>query len=187
MQDMKRWLLLAATATALFGAPKFTLTDTNGATHTEKEWWKASGVVLYFITTDCPVSNGYVPEMNRIAQDYASRGVRFYGVIADSDTPFADIQKHAREFAYDFPVLIDPYQIFVKFTSADVTPEAAVLGPQGEIKYLGRIDNQVESFGKRRAQATQHELRDALDAVLVGKRPAKASAPPVGCSINRVK
>jgi peroxiredoxin len=187
MQDMKQWILLAATATALFAAPKFTLTDTNGGTHTEKEWWKASGVVLYFITTDCPVSNGYVPEMNRIAEDYSSRGVRFYGVIADTDTSFADVQKHAREFAYTFPVLMDPHQILVKFTNADVTPEAAVLEPQGEIKYLGRIDNQVESFGKHRPYATQHELREALNAVLAGKQPAKASAPPVGCSINRVK
>jgi hypothetical protein len=183
---MKRWILLAVTGAALFGAPKFTLNDSNGATHTEKEWWKASGIVLYFITTDCPVSNGYVPEMNRIAEDYTSRGMRFYGVIADTGTSFSDVQKHVREFAYTFPVLIDSHQVFVKLTNADVTPEAAVLTAQGEIKYLGRIDNQVESFGKRRAQATQHELRDALDAVLVGKRPAKASASPVGCSINRV-
>ena len=187
MLDMKRWILLAATATALFAAPKFTLTDASGATHTEKEWWKASGVVLYFITTDCPVSNGYVPEMNRIAKDYESRGVRFYGVIADTSTPLADVQKHAREFGYTFPILIDAHQTLVKYTNADVTPEAAALTSQGDLKYLGRIDNQVESFGKHRPYATQHELRDALDAVLAGKQPASASAPPVGCTINRVK
>lgn len=186
MANMKWWILPAAAA-ILSGAPKFTLSDTNGATHTEKEWWKASGVVLYFITTDCPVSNGYVPEMNRIAKDYESRGVRFYGVIADTETSLDDVRKHAREFAYTFPILIDPHQILVKYTAADVTPEAAALTPQGDLKYLGRIDNQVESFGKHRPNATQHELRDALDAVLTGKQPSKAAAPPVGCSINRVK
>jgi peroxiredoxin len=187
MQDMKRWILVAAAATGLSGAPKFTLTDTSGATHTDKEWSSSSGVVLYFITTDCPVSNGYVPEMNRIAKDYESRGIRFYGVIADTDTPLDDVRKHTRDFAYNFPVLIDPHQTLVKLTNADVTPEAAALTPKGELKYLGRIDNQVESFGKHRPNATQHDLRDALDAVLAGKEPAKASGSPVGCSINRVK
>ncbi|MBV8843001.1 MAG: redoxin domain-containing protein [Bryobacterales bacterium] len=184
---MTRWILLAATATALFGAPKFSLTDASGAMHTDAEWKKSSGVVLYFITTDCPVSNGYVPEMNRIAKDYESRGVKFYGVIADTETPLADVRKHAQEFGYTFPILLDPHQVLVKFTNADVTPEAAAVTPQGELKYLGRIDNQVESLSKHRAYATQHDLRDALEAVLAGKPPAKAGGPPVGCYINRVK
>ena len=140
-----RWVLLAATASALLAGPKFTLTDTSGATHTEAEWKKSSGVVLYFITTDCPVSNGYVPEMNRIAKDYAQRGLKFYGVIADTDTPLADVRKHAQDFSYTFPILIDPHQVLIKFSNADVTPEAAALTPQGELKYLGRIDNQVHA------------------------------------------
>ena len=186
---MKRWILLTGLAAALSAAnlPRFSLTDTAGAAHTDAEWQKGSGVVLYFITTDCPVSNGYVPEMNRIAKDYEARGVRFYGVIADTDTPLEDVRKHAREFAYTFPVLLDPHQTLVKLTNAEITPEAAVLTPQADLRYLGRIDNRVESFGTQRPQATQHELRDALDAVLAGKWPAKATAPAVGCSINRVK
>jgi len=186
---MKSWILSVALASALSAAnlPRFALTDTAGAAHTDAEWLKSSGVVLYFITTDCPVSNGYVPEMNRIAKDYEARGVRFYGVIADTETPLEDVRKHAREFAYTFPVLLDPNQTLVKLTNAEITPEAAVLTPRADLQYLGRIDNRVESFGKQRPQATQHELRDALDAVLAGKRPVKATAPAVGCSINRVK
>jgi peroxiredoxin len=183
---MKRLIPLGVLATALFGVPKFALTDTSGAVHTEKEWSSGSGVVIYFITTDCPVSNGYVPEMNRIANDYESRGFRFYGVIADTDTSIEELRKHAHEFAYTFPVLIDPHQVLIKLANADVTPEAAALTPKGDLKYLGRIDNQVESFGKHRASATLHDLRNALDAVLAGKMPVNASGPPVGCTINRV-
>jgi peroxiredoxin len=185
---MQRWIPFAffAALVSAAPAPRFSLKDANGGLHTEAEWRGASAVVLYFITTDCPISNGYVPEMNRIAKDYESRGVRFYGVIADTDTSLADVRKHVKEFAYTFPVLIDPRQDLVKFTNADTTPEAALIAPGGELKYLGRIDNQVESFGTHRPQATQHELREALDAALAGKKVVKASAPPVGCSINRV-
>ena len=184
---MKYWMPFLLLASVLSGAslPRFSLADTAGATHTDSEWSKAP-VVLYFLTTDCPISNGYVPEMNRIAQDYQARGVKFFGVIADTDTPPEDVRKHVREFGYAFPVLIDPGQVLVRFTDATTTPEAALIAPQGNLKYLGRIDNQYESFGKRRPQATQHDLRDALDAVLAGKSVAKASAPALGCSINRV-
>jgi len=185
---MKYWMpfLLLVGPLSSASLPRFSLADTAGAAHTDSEWGKAPAVVLYFLTTDCPISNGYVPEMNHIAQDYQARGVRFYGVIADTDTPPEEVRKHVRDFGYTFPILIDPHQVLVKFTDATTTPEAALIATQGNLKYLGRIDNQYESFGKRRPQATQHDLRDALDAVLAGRSVAKASAPALGCSINRV-
>ncbi len=165
--------------------PHFSLADTAGGTHTGAEW-KGSNVVLFFLTTDCPISNGYVPEMNRIAKEYASRGVRAYGVMTDTSVPLADLRKHVKDYAFIFPVLIDPTQILVKYSSADTNPESVVISPRAGIVYLGRIDNKVENFGQQRQQATQHELRDALDAELSGKPVAKAFAQPIGCSIIRV-
>jgi peroxiredoxin len=182
-------LLLSAVAwaqdSALKAPPRFSLADTSGATHTDAEW-KGSDVVLFFLTTDCPISNGYVPEMNRIAKEYASRGVRTYGVMTDTSVPLADLRKHVKDFAYAFPVLIDPTQILVKYTNVDTNPESVVITPRAGIVYLGRIDNKVENFGQQRQQPTQRELRDALDAALTGKPVAKTFAQPVGCSIIRV-
>lgn len=165
--------------------PRFSLQDTTGATHTDAEW-KGANVVLFFLTTDCPISNGYVPEMNRIAKEYGSRGVRFYGVMTDNTVPLADLRKHVKDFAYTFPVLIDPTQILVRYTNADTNPEAAVISPRSGLVYLGRIDNRVEGFGLARQQPTQHELKDAIDAALAGKPAPKAFATPIGCSIVRV-
>jgi peroxiredoxin len=165
--------------------PHFSLADTSGAMHTDAEW-KGANVVLFFLTTDCPISNGYVPEMNRIAKQYASQGVRTYGVMTDTSVPLADLRKHVKDFAYAFPVLIDPTQILVKYTNADTNPESVVITPRAGIVYVGRIDNKVENFGQQRQQPTQRELRDALDAALAGKPVAKAFAQPIGCSIIRV-
>lgn len=166
-------------------SPKFSLADTNGVTHTDAEW-KGANIVLFFLTTDCPISNGYVPEMNRIAKEYGSRGVRTYGVMTDTSVPLADLRKHVKDFAYSFPVLIDPTQILVKYTSADTNPESVVVSPGRGIVYMGRIDNKVENFGQQRQQPTQRELRDALAATLAGKPVSKAFATPIGCSIIRV-
>ena len=60
-------------------------------------------------------------------------------------------------------------------------PEAFVLKPDGAVLYHGRIDDWYESPGKPRARAQQHELRDAITAMLAGKAPPKIFAPPVGC------
>jgi peroxiredoxin len=183
---MRRWGIILFLATfAISGAPppKFSLADSAGGTHTDAEWRAARAAVLFFIATDCPISNGYVPEMNRIAHDYASRGVRVYAVMADTTTPLAEVQKHAKEYGFTFPVLLDPKQILVRFTGASVTPEAAVISSGSAMVYLGRVDNRVEGFGSQRPQATQHDVRDALDEVLAGKPVAKPAAKAIGCSI----
>jgi len=184
---IKGWMALGLLAVCTWAkeVPKFSLADTAGVGHTDAEW-KGAEVVLYFITTDCPISNGYVPEMNRLAKEFASRGVRFFGVMTDTSVPAADVRKHVKDFGYAFPVLFDPTQILVKYTNADTNPETAVISPRGEMLYLGRIDNKVAGFGQQRPEATEHNLRDAIEAALAGKPVAKAATTPIGCSIVRV-
>jgi len=87
--------------------PKFALTDTDGRMHTAAEWGGKRFVVLFFVTTDCPLCNSYVPEMNRIEQAYTPRGVAFYAVQGDATIPPAGVQRHAREYGYRFPYLLD--------------------------------------------------------------------------------
>ncbi len=167
--------------------PRFRLTDTQGAIHTAAEWNGRPAVVLFFVTTDCPVANSYVPEMNRLRQAYSPRGVLFLAVQAETSVADAAVAKYANEYGYTFPLLLDPAQILVQLAGATVTPQAAVLSPQGQVLYLGRIDNRVVDFGKSRLQATVPDLRNALDSVLDGKPVAEPRTKSIGCAINRVK
>jgi hypothetical protein len=59
--------------------------------------------VLFFVTTDCPLSNGYAPEMNRIEQAYAPRGVLFYAVQGDTTIPDEEVRRHAHEYGVPLP------------------------------------------------------------------------------------
>ncbi len=179
-------LLLACIS--LYGATAdFALRDTQGGVHTAAEWRSAKAILLYFITTDCPVGNSYVPELNRIRAEYASRGVLVMGVQSDTTIPDADVAKYAKDYRYTFPLLLDPRQVLVKLADATVTPQAAVFSPAGVLLYRGRVDNRVADFGKNRPEATVHDLRDALDAVLAGKPVAHQFTKSIGCAINRVK
>jgi peroxiredoxin len=179
-------LLLAALmpAAGLQGAPpQFALRDTQGIAHTEAEWDGSKAIVLFFVTNDCPVANSYVAEMNRIHDSWVSKGVRFYAVQADTSVPEAIVAHYAKDYRYGFPVLLDPQQVLVRRAGATVISQAAVLTPQGKLLYRGRVDNRVEDFGKQRREATVHDLRDALDAILAGKTPPNPFTRAIGCAI----
>ena len=166
--------------------PRFALRDTAGVVHHEDEWSKSRAVVIFFTTTDCPLSNSYVPEMNRVRAEYESRGVAFYAVQTDTTVPEAEVRKHATEFGFTFPVLFDPKQMLVRLAGARATPEVAMLSNDGALLYLGRIDNRVVDFDKRRPAATESDLRNALDAVLAAKPVARPKTDVIGCAINLV-
>jgi peroxiredoxin len=186
MHQMSAFVIFAVVAFAE-SMPQFALRDTDGAVHHQDEWAKAKAVVLFFSTTDCPLSNGYIPEMNRIREAYANRGVAFYAVQTDTTIAEAEVRQHAKDFAISFPVLIDPRQTLVRRAGATATPEVAVLSNRGQVLYLGRIDNRIEGLDKRRTVVTERNLRDALDAVLAAQPIIRSRTTAVGCSINFVK
>lgn len=179
------WAMLVGSA-AIWASPVFELRDTQGQLHTPAEWSGARAILLFFVTTDCPVANSYVPEMNRLHDAYAPRGVRVFAVQSDTTIGDPEVARYARDFHYGFPMLLDPRQALVRLANATITPQAAVLSPEGRVLYLGRIDNRVADFGKQRFQATEQDLREALDEVLAGKPVAHPYTKSIGCAINRV-
>lgn len=179
-------LLLCASALAAH-RPEFALRDTAGAVHTPGEWNGKKAIVVFFTTTDCPLSNNEVPEMNRTRHDYESRGVAFYAVQADLTIADADVVQHAKDYQFSFPVLFDPHEVLVKMTGATTIPSAAVLTPDGTLLYLGRIDNLVEDFNIRRQVATKFDLREALDAVLAAKPVPHPRTKAFGCAVTPPK
>jgi hypothetical protein len=137
--------------------------------------------VLVFVATTCPVSNRYAPELRRIHDDFAPRGVRMYLVYPDKEEPSA-IRDHLREHAFGAEALRDPAHVLVKRANVSVTPEAAVFHGGAEV-YHGRIDDRQVDLGVARAEASRHDLRDAIESALAGKAADETYAPAVGCSI----
>src|SRR5579864_142763 len=168
-------LFALSTFIVIAAAPiRFELADTTGGRHSAEEWKTKKAVVLFFTMTDCPLANGYVPEMNRLRATYEPKGVAFYAVQSDNTVSEAAVRKYAQEFQYSFPMLNDPRLTLARMTGAKVTPEVAVLSGSGEVLYLGRIDNKVEDLTRPKYAETEPELRNALDAVLAGKTPKEA-------------
>ena len=166
--------LLAVLVQALSGAPVDALRAPAGS----------KAIVFLFTSTDCPISNRYAPEVRRIAEAFAPRGVTFRLVYPNPAEDAAAIREHMSAFAYAgaTEALRDPSHTLVKFAGATVTPEAAVYAG-GRIVYRGRIDDRHVDLGVERPAATRRDLFDALTAVLAGKPVTPPTTQAVGCFI----
>jgi hypothetical protein len=139
--------------------------------------------VLIFVAAECPICNAYAGEINRLSQAYAAKGIMFYLIDVDANLPAADAARHAHDFALAPPVLLDSKHLLVGKFAATTTPEVLVIGRAGDVFYRGRIDDVYIALGQRRFEAREHDLRDALDALIAGKPAPMARTTPVGCAI----
>jgi hypothetical protein len=140
--------------------------------------------VVLFVRTDCPISNRYVPELQRIYEAYAQRGVAFWLVYPDPDAQDDAIRAHIEEYGYPMRALKDPDHRLVGHAGATITPEAALFDAGGDLVYLGRIDDRYVDFGKARPEPTRRDLALALDAVLEGRPVENDRTRAIGCFIG---
>jgi peroxiredoxin len=166
---------------------EFNLKDTRQRLHTPADWKGKKAVVLFFLDTECPVSNRYAPQFTRLASKYSARGCAFYGIHVDPDVTAEEAERHSKDYKLTFVILLDPAHQVVRQTGVKVVPEAVLLSPEGRVLYRGRIDDLYGLDGKRREEPTSHDLEAALDAVLAGKAPPTAETEAFGCPLPRPK
>jgi hypothetical protein len=143
-------------------------------------------VVLFFAATDCPISNRYVPEIDRLQKEFASQGVRVWWVYPNPADIASLVAQHRRDFSITGDAVLDTKQSMVALAHVGVTPESAVFAVEGNQLhelYHGRVDDRYLSLGQERPQATHHDLELAIAAALNGKPVPPSAGPPVGCSV----
>lgn len=135
--------------------------------------------VYVFTTTDCPISNRYAPEIQRLASKFGSQAtfVLVYPVPGDTDDK---IREHKTRFAYSLDSIRDRDQQLVRQTGVTVTPEVAVMDG-ARMLYRGRIDDRYVDFGKDRPAPTTRDLETALTAAIAGKPIKVKHTRAVGC------
>ncbi|RXH54311.1 redoxin family protein [Granulicella sibirica] len=158
--------------------------DGNAVTDLARPSTKA--VVLFFVASECPISNRTFPEMKRVREAFVTADVRFWFVYPNADETPEAVRAHQASFDPGGEVLLDPDGRLTHLTGATTTPEVAVLLPNGSSwkpVYVGRIDDRYVRLGIERPQATEHFAERILREVLDGKPVERATGSPVGCSI----
>ena len=158
----------------------FTLPDTSGTERSLKSLAGKKGTVLLFIAVQCPVSNAYNERMEKLAQEYKAKGIAVIGINSNVKEDADTVKAHASEYKLTFAILKDSGNKIADKLGATVTPEAYFLDPNNKLLYHGRIDN-----SRNADQIETSDLRNAMDASLVGKPIEKTEAKAFGCTIKR--
>lgn len=143
-------------------------------------------VALYFVRTDCPVSNRYAPEIDNLTREFADQGIQTYLVYPDPRESDEAIEKHLAEYHLTADVLRDDHHDLVMASGVKITPEVAIYrGIEGRaaLVYRGRIDDRVSDFGKARPSPTQRDVHDVLEAIAADQPTEFRSAKAIGCPI----
>ncbi|MFZ0631961.1 MAG: redoxin domain-containing protein [Acidobacteriaceae bacterium] len=146
----------------------------------------AKAVVLFFAASDCPISNRYIPEIERLQRTFVTDGVHFLWVYPNPADTASVVRAHDQQFNISSDAVLDVNQRLTALAHATITPEVAILVPAAsgwrEV-YRGRIDDRYIALGQERPHAMKHDLELAIRAVLADQHVPGPGGPTVGCSI----
>jgi peroxiredoxin len=186
--------IIAIAATAAFGTGSertsginigqpvadFKLPDVEGHEQSLSTLKGRNGTVIIFISAQCPMVRAYAERIEKLAQDYRERGVNVIGINSNVNETTEDIKRHISDNKFSFVVLRDKSNKVADMLGAERTPEVYLLDAGNKLAYHGRIDNHRDV-----TLVQANDLRDAIDATLLGKPVVKTEAAAFGCSIKR--
>src|SRR5262245_819404 len=140
-------------------------------------------VVLAFTEVGCPIAGKLAPRLERLAQEYGARGVRFLGVDASTQDTLAEIERESGELQRTFPVLKDARQELAHALDARTTTEVFVFDGTGRLAYRGAVDDQY-ALGAARPEPGQAYLVNALNALAAGQPVPVAETSAPGCLLT---
>lgn len=169
-------------------ATDFSLKNIDGKKVALADYKQAKGFIVVFTCNHCPYAVAYEDRIIALDKKYKPLG---YPVIAiNPNDPAAQpkdsyeaMQVRAKEKGFTFPYLLDDGQTIYPQYGAEKTPHVFVLKKTGNkqvVSYIGAIDNNYRNA----AEATEHYVADAVDALLAGKAPAITKTVAIGCSIK---
>lgn len=145
---------------------------------------QTQGIVLIYLSPECPLSVNYTKKINEIQQNYHGAFIEFIGVVSGSHYLPSEIEAFKEKYDLKMEIVMDFNFLLSEFYRAKVTPSVSLLDSLGHLKYSGAIDNWPVSLRRKRIVASKFYLEDALDAYLSGKTIIQPEIEAVGCLIE---
>ncbi len=166
--------------------PAFSLPDTVSDKRFGSQDLAGKPSVVIFICNHCPFVKhirGGLAEFGRWAAD---KGVPMLAVSSNDVENYPDdspqmMKKEAAQAGYVFPYLYDESQDVAKAFQAACTPDLYIFDAEGKLAYRGQFDDARPGNGR---PVTGKDARDAVTALLAGKRPSEEQTPSIGCNIK---
>ena len=183
-------------------APAFELVDVvSGTAMSRDDVFSAGidankrGLLVMFVCPHCPYVKHLEAELGRIGRDYfGENGEGPIGIAAimsndtieyPQDGP-EEMKDQAARNGWSFPYLLDESQEIARAYEAACTPDFFLFDGEMKLVYRGQLDESRPRRGDfgNDVPVTGKDLREALDAVVAGKRPVTNQRSSIGCNIK---
>jgi len=144
-----------------------------------------AGTLVVFTCNHCPFAKAWEERIVELGNTYAAKGIGVVLVNANDpamhpDDGFEEMQARAKSRGMKVPYVVDDTSGVARAFGASVTPEAFLFDKAGKLAYHGTIDDNRQEPDKVKARY----LKDALEAVAAGKKPAVPETKGLGCGIK---
>lgn len=170
-------------------APTFDTVDASGKT-VKLEDLKGKYVVLEWSNFGCPYVQKHYNSgnMQSLQKKYTQKGVVWLTIFSSSEGqqgyyPPAQLSKLAVEKKMSSKVIPDADGTLGKMYGAKNTPTMFVINPEGQIIYMGGIDDHATPDPADLA-VSKNYVAAALDEAMAGKPVTTPKSRPYGCGIH---
>ncbi len=163
----------------------FSLPGTDGKTYSPDQYRQARALGVVFTCNHCPYAKAWEDRLIQLQRDFGKSGVQLLLISSNDpakipDDSFENMKRRSKEKAYPFPYLFDESQEVARAYGATRTPEIFLFDADRVLRYHGAPDDNFEDP----AAVTQHYAREAIEALIAGRRPEPTDTKPVGCTIK---
>lgn len=169
-------------------ATDFKLKSVDGEMYGMSDYKSAKGFIVVFTCNHCPFAVKYEDRINDLAKKYKSKGYVLLAInpndpAVQAEDSFELMKVRAKEKGFAFPYLFDEGQKIYPQYGATKTPHVFLLDKNRVVKYIGAIDDNVDSA----KDVKEKYLENAIAALETGKIPSPETTKAIGCSIKAKK
>ena len=166
----------------------------DGKQHSLQDFAQAKVLVVVFTCNHCPTAQAYEDRIQKLADDYRDKGVALVAIspndalavrldelgYTDVGDSLEDMKIRAKDRSFSFPYLYDGETQQVSRAYGPVaTPHVFIFDAARRLCYAGRIDDSAKA-----ENITSHDTRNAIDALLAGKKVPVEQTRTFGCSVK---
>lgn len=166
-------------------ATDFKLKSVDGKMYGMADYKDAKGFIVVFTCNHCPFAVKYEDRINDLAKKYKSKGYVLLAInpndpAVQAEDSYELMKVRAKEKGFAFPYLFDEGQKIYPQYGATKTPHVFLLDKNHVVKYIGAIDDNVDSA----SEVKEKYLENAIAALESGKAPSPETTKAIGCSIK---
>lgn len=169
-------------------ATDFKLKSVDGKFYSMSDFKSAKGFIVVFTCNHCPFAVKYEDRINALAKKYKPQGYILLAInpndpAVQPEDSFELMKVRSVEKGFAFPYLFDEGQKIYPQYGATKTPHVFLLDKNRIVKYIGAIDDNVDSA----SEVKEKYLENAIAALESGKSPTPETTKAIGCSIKAKK